>query len=231
MKHLIPKLRLWDAVSANQVDFFIANSCYVAQRIRRCYNREAAVVYPPVDIEKFLSVERKPEDHYLFFGQLTGYKRADLAIEACAASGRRLVVAGAGKKNKKWRKYEKTGLITFMGRVSDEDALKLYSSAKALLFPGIEDFGIIPVEAQASGCPVIAYRRGGALDTVIEGVTGVFFDEQTPASLIEAINRFESMKTEVVFNNREAFSGHVRQFTPEVFKEKVQRIVEERKRL
>ncbi len=231
MKRLIPKLRVWDAVSANQVDFFIANSSYVAQRIRRCYNREAEVVYPPVDIEKFLSVERQSGEHYLFFGQLTGYKRADLAIEACVASGRHLVVAGAGKINKKWREYEKTGLITFMGRVSDEDTLKLYSSAKALLFPGIEDFGIIPVEAQASGCPVIAYRRGGALDTVIEGVTGVFFDEQTPASLIEAINRFESMKTEGVFNNRKAFSGHVRQFTPEVFKEKVQRIIEERKRL
>jgi glycosyltransferase involved in cell wall biosynthesis len=231
MKRLIPKLRLWDAVSANQVDFFIANSSYVAQRIRRCYNREAAVVYPPVDIEKFLSVERKPEDYYLFFGQLTGYKRADLAIEACVASGRRLIVAGAGKKNKKWRKYEKTGLITFMGRVSDEDMLGFYSSAKALLFPGIEDFGIIPVEAQAAGCPVIAYRRGGALDTIIEGVTGIFFDEQTPASLTEAMNRFESMKAGGTFYNREAFSGHVRQFSPEVFKEKVQRIIEERKRL
>jgi len=231
MKRIIPKLRLWDAVSANQVDFFLANSCYVAQRIRRCYNREAAVVYPPVDIGKFLSIERKPEDYYLFFGQLTWYKRADLAIEACVASGQRLVVAGAGKKNKKFQKYEKTGLITFMGRVSDEDTLKLYSSAKALIFPGIEDFGIIPVEAQAAGCPVIAYRGGGALDTIIEGVTGIFFDEQTPASLTEAMNRFDSLKAEGAFNNREVFSSHVRKFSPEVFKEKVKRIIEERKRV
>jgi len=231
MKRIIPKLRLWDAVSANQVDFFIANSHYVAQRIRRYYNREAAVVYPPVDIEKFLSVERQSGEHYLFFGQLTGYKRADIAIEACVASGNRLVVAGAGKNNIKWREYKKTGLVSFVGRVSEEDKLKLYSSAKALLFPGIEDFGIIPVEAQAAGCPVIAYRRGGALDTVIEGVTGIFFDEQTPASLIEAMNRFESMKAEGAFNNREVFSGQVQQFSPEVFKEKVQRIIEERKRL
>jgi glycosyltransferase involved in cell wall biosynthesis len=231
MKRLIPKLRLWDAVSANQVDFFIANSSYVAQRIRRCYNREAAVVYPPVDIKKFLSVERQPGDCYLFFGQLTGYKRADLAIEACVASGRRLVVAGAGKKNRKWREYEKTGLIAFKGRVSDEDLLKLYSSARALLFPGIEDFGIIPVEAQAAGCPVIAYRRGGALDTIIEGVTGIFFDGQTPASLMETMDRFDSMKAEGAFNNREAFTRHVLQFSPELFKEKVQRIIEERKQL
>ena len=231
MKRIIPKLRLWDAVSANQVDCFIANSCYVAQRIRRCYNREATVIYPPVEIENFLSIERKPEDYYLFFGQLTWYKRADLAIEACLASGHRLVVAGAGKKSRKWRKYEKTGLITFMGRVSDEDTLKLFSSAKALLFPGIEDFGIIPVEAQAAGCPVIAYRRGGALDTIIDGVTGIFFDEQTSASLTEAMNRFESMKAEGVFNSREVFSDHVRQFTPEVFKDKVKSIIEERKRL
>ena len=231
MKRFIQKLRLWDAVSANQVDFFIANSRYVAQRIRRCYNREAAVVYPPVGVEKFLSVERKPEDYYLFFGQLIRYKRADLAIEACVASGRRLVVAGAGKKNRKWRKYEKAGLVTFRGRVSDEDVLGLYSSAKALLFPGIEDFGIIPVEAQAAGCPVIAYRVGGALDTVKENVTGIFFDEQNPASLMEAMNRFESMKTEGAFNNREAFTNHVKQFSPEVFKEKVKKIVEERKRV
>ena len=233
MKRLIPKLRIWDAVSSNQVDFFIANSRYVAQRIMRCYNREAALVFPPVDIDKFLSVERErhPGDFYLFFGQLTGYKRADLAIEACVASGKRLVVAGAGKKSKKWHKHEKTGLVTFMGRVSDEETLKLYSSARALLFPGIEDFGIIPVEAQASGCPVIAYRSGGALDTVIEGVTGIFFDEQTPASLMEAMDRFESMKAEGAYNNREAFSSHVRQFSQEVFKEKVQKIIDERKRL
>jgi glycosyltransferase involved in cell wall biosynthesis len=205
----------------------------VARRIRRCYNREAAVVYPPVDIEKFLSVKRQSKDYYLFFGQLTGYKRADLAIEACIASGRHLVVAGAGasKKNKKWQKYEKTGLITFAGRVSDEYALELYSFARALLFPGIEDFGIIPVEAQAAGCPVIAYRCGGALDTVKEGVTGIFFDEQTSASLMEAINRFESMEAGGAFGDREAFSNHVRQFSREVFKERIQEIIAERKRV
>ena len=175
MKQLIPGLRLWDAVSANMVDRFIANSGYVAKRIRRCYNREAAVVHPPAEIEKYLAVERKPAYYYLFFGQLAGYKRADIAIEACVKSGRKLVVAGAGAK-KKHMVTKKSSLVTFTGRVSDEEIRKLYASAKALLFPGIEDFGIIPVEAQAAGCPVIAFREGGALETVKENVTGIFFD-------------------------------------------------------
>jgi glycosyltransferase involved in cell wall biosynthesis len=227
MKRLIPGLRLKDAVSANLVDCFIANSSYVAKRIRRCYNREAQVVHPPVDIEKFLPVERKPADYYLFFGQLTGYKRADIAIEACVESGRKLVVAGAGKKDMK--KYEKTGLVTFKGRVSDEEIGGLFSSARALLFPGIEDFGIIPVEANAAGCPVIAYRDGGALETVKENVTGLFFDEQTPQSLIAAMERFE--QNEVTFKARELFNNHVRQFSKEAFIGQVRRVLDERKRI
>ena len=231
MKRLIPDLRLWDAVSANLVDFFIANSGYVAKRINRYFNRQAAVVFPPVDIEKFLSAERQPKDFYLFFGQLTGYKRADLAIEACIASGRKLVVAGAGAKEAEKAKYEKSGLVSFKGRVSDEQVRELYASARALLFPGIEDFGIIPVEAQAAGCPVIAFRDGGALETVIENVTGVFFDEQNSSSLINAMDRFEAAEAGGAFSQRGVFLDHVRQFTPEAFKEKIAKIIAERKRI
>jgi glycosyltransferase involved in cell wall biosynthesis len=229
MKRLVPRLRLWDAVSANQVDFFIANSAYVAKRIRRCYNREAAVVYPPVDVEKFLNLERRPGDFYLFFGQLTGYKRADLAIEACIASGRHLIVAGAGKKRGKWRKYERTGLVSFKGRVSDEDIRELYASARALLFPGIEDFGIIPIEAQAAGCPVIAFREGGAVETVKENLTGIFFDEQTPESLITAMSFFE--KNEEMFKDRSLFSAHAGQFSKAIFIEQIQKLIDEKKRI
>jgi len=229
MKRLIPDLRLKDAVSANLVDRFIANSAYVAKRIRRCYNREAIVVHPPVNIEKFLCVERKPADYYLFFGQLTGYKRADIAIEACVKSGRKLIVAGAGADKKTNKKYEKTGLVTFMGRVSDEEICGLYAGAKALLFPGIEDFGIVPVEANAAGCPVIAYRDGGALETVKENVTGLFFDEQTPQALIAAMDRFE--RSGVTFADRQLFNDHVRQFSKTVFVERIHRILEERRRL
>jgi len=228
MKRLIPGLRLWDVCSANLVDLFAANSNYVAKRIRRYYNREPVVVFPPVEIEKFLSVERKPKDFYLFFGQLAGYKRADLAIQACIASGRKLIVAGAGAKPAERRSYEKSGLVSFKGRVSDEQAIELYASARALLFPGIEDFGIIPVEANAAGCPVIAFRKGGVLDTIQEGVTGLFFDEQTPASLIRALDRFES--TEEQFSNRASFTAQVEQFSPKAFGEKILRIVAEKKR-
>jgi glycosyltransferase involved in cell wall biosynthesis len=229
MKQLIPQLRLWDVLSSNLVDLFIANSAYIAKRIRRYYNREAEVIYPPVDIEKFFVVERNPKDYYLFFGQLTGYKRADIAIEACIASGRKLVIAGSGAKKIEIRKYEKTGLITFYGRVSDEEVRELYANARALIFPGIEDFGIIPVEAQAGGCPVIAYRDGGALETVKENVTGIFFDEQTPESLVNAMDHFE--KNESLYNDRTQFNLHIRQFSKSVFIERINKIINERKRV
>ena len=229
MKHLIPGLRLQDAVSANMVDYFIANSAYVAKRIMRCYNRNAEVIHPPVDVEKFLSCKRQPQDFYLFFGQQTGYKRADIAIEACIASGRKLVVAGGGIQKKVMQKFQKAGSVTFRGRITDEELRDLYASAKALIFPGIEDFGIVPVEAMAAGCPVIAYRRGGALETVKENVTGIFFDEQTPQSLIEAMDHFE--RNEVTFNNRALFNNHVQQFSKTAFKERIQRVLDEKKRI
>jgi glycosyltransferase involved in cell wall biosynthesis len=229
MKRLIPSLRVWDVTSANLVDQFITNSHYVAQRIRRVYNREAEVVYGPASIEKFLPIDRKPEDFYLFFGQLTGYKRVDIAIDACVQSGRKLIVAGAGADKRLVRDYEKTGLVSFAGRVSDEEAASLYCRARALLFPGIEDFGLIPVEANAAGCPVIAYRKGGVLDTIKENVTGIFFDEQTPAALIQALDRFEAMEKN--FSNREVFTEQVRQFSREAFKERIKSIIDERKRI
>jgi len=227
MKRLIPSLRLWDAMSANLVDCFVANSRYVAKRIRRYYNREAVVVHPPANIEKFLSVERKPADYYLFFGQVTGYKRADIAIEACAQLGRKLIVAGAGAKIK--GKYEKTGLITFLGRVSDEQAAALFAGARALLYPGIEDLGLVPIEAQATGCPVIAFRDGGALETVKEGVTGLFFNEQTPQALIGAIEHFE--RNEVTFSSREVFIDHVQQFSKTAFIKRMHDVLDERRRM
>jgi len=229
MKRLIPSLRIWDVMSANLVDCFIANSVYVVKRINRYYNRQAVVVHPPVDIEKYLAVERKPADYYLFFGQVTGYKRADIAIEACVRSGRKLIVAGAGAKKKNIEKYRKNGLITFLGRVSNEDIFDLFASAKALLFPGIEDFGIIPIEAQAAGCPVIAYREGGAVETVKEGVTGLFFDEQTPQALMAAMEHFE--RNEVTFTGRQVFNDHVQQFSKDAFIKRMRNVLDERKRI
>jgi glycosyltransferase involved in cell wall biosynthesis len=228
MKRLIPGLRLWDVASANLVDRFITNSHFTAARIARYYNRRADVVFAPVEIERYVPVEREPQDFYLFFGQLTGYKRADLAIDACVQSGRRLVVAGAGK-TKQWGYAEKSGLVQFLGRVSDEEKVTLFSRARALIFPGIEDLGLVPIEANAAGLPVIAYGKGGVLDTVKEGVTGVFFDEQTPQGLIGALEKFEHIESS--FKNREVFTEHVQQFSKEAFKARVQTIIAQRKRV
>ena len=229
MKRLVPGLRLWDIASSNLVDCFIANSNYVAKRIKRYYNRDSIVVYPPVDIEKYNSIERIPLDFYLFFGQLTDYKRADIAIEACIASGRKLVVAGSGMNKKLIKMYKKSGLVTFRGRISDEEILELYACARALLFPGIEDFGIIPVEANAAGCPVIAYRKGGVLDTIKENVTGIFFDEQNCDSLIKALDKFESI--EDIFKERSPFNIHVQQFSRNSFKENIHTIIARKERV
>ncbi|MDR1837268.1 MAG: glycosyltransferase [Treponema sp.] len=229
MKRLIPSLRIWDVTSSNLVDRFVTNSRYVANRIRRIYNREAEVVYGPAPIEQFLNVERKPTDYYLFFGQVTGYKRVDIAVEACAQSGRKLVVAGAGVKKKDIKKYRENGLISFLGRVSDEKAAALFAGALALLYPGIEDLGLVPIEAQAAGCPVIAYREGGATETIKENVTGIFFDKQTPESLIEAMDNFE--KNEYNFFNRQLFNNHVQQFSKTAFIERFKKVIEKKIRI
>ncbi|MCR4953736.1 MAG: glycosyltransferase, partial [Treponema sp.] len=177
---------------------------------------------------KFLDNPRKPEDFYLFFGQLVGYKRADLAIEACIKSGRKIVVIGDGK-SKKAKEYQKSGLVTFTGRLSDEKIQDYLSRAKALLFPGIEDFGIIPVEANAAGCPVLAYKKGGALDSVLEGKTGLFFEEQTVESLIECMNNFEKLESN--FCNRTVFNNHVQQFSEAEFIRKFTDIVQNHEKL
>ena len=227
MKSMIPSLRLWDVMSSNLVDCFVANSHYVQARIKRYYNRDAKVIFPPCDIEKYINNQRNPKDFYLFFGQLVGYKRADLAIEACIKSGRKLVVIGDGK-SKEAQKYSNTGLITFTGRVSDEEVAKYLSEAKALIFPGIEDFGIIPVEANAAGCPVLAYKEGGAIDSIKENETGLFFTEQTADSIIECMNKFEQIESS--FTNRELFTTHVKQFSKEEFINQISKAIEERKR-
>lgn len=228
MKKMIPGLRQWDVMSSNLVDHFIANSSFVAARIKRYYNRDTDVIFPPCDINRYINNPRNPKDFYLFFGQLVGYKRADLAIEACIKAGRKIVVIGEGK-SKEAKKYEKSGLVTFTGRVSDKKIAEYLSQAKALLFPGIEDFGIIPVEANSAGCPVLAYKKGGACDSINENVTGLFFDEQTVDSLAECIERFE--KDEDKFNNRDAFTQHVQKFSKENFCTQIKKIVDESKRL
>ncbi|MDR1148276.1 MAG: glycosyltransferase [Spirochaetaceae bacterium] len=229
MKLLVPSLRVWDITSSNLVDRFVTNSAYTAKRIKRYYNRDAEIVFGPAEIEKYASVPRDVKDYYLVLGQLSENKRVDIAIDACAALGKKLIVAGGGSPGRlRKRAGGADGGVSFVGRVSDEEAARLLSQAKALLFPGIEDMGLVPVEAAAAGCPVIAYRKGGALDTVKENVTGIFFDEQSADSLSAAILRFETIGG--AFSNRAAFAGHARNFSKDAFKERMLRVLAERKR-
>ena len=192
---IAPWLRRWDVASADRVDRFIANSACVGDRIRRHYGRTATVVYPPVDVERFGPAPTR-EDLYLVLGALVPYKRVDLAVEAFNRLGRRLVIAGEGSELPRLTKVAGPR-ISFLGRVTDTDVVDLLSRCRAFLLPGEEDFGITAVEAQAAGAPVIAYGKGGALETVIGvdcngSATGVFFHEPSPEGLMDAIERFES---------------------------------------
>ena len=212
MKLLLPALRKWDIWSATQVDYFIAISEFVADRILQVYGRESIIIYPPVDTERFSVIERDPQDFYLCFGQLTAYKRANLAIEAFSRTGKRLVIAGTGDESKRLKAAASKN-VEFLGRVSEDQLDKLYSTCRALIFPGIEDFGMVPVEAQAAGAPVIAFRGGGALETVIENKTGIFFNKQSADSLIEAVEKFEKMQFDPLICRQQA-----KKFSPDNFR-------------
>lgn len=194
MKLWTERLRREDLKSAESVDSFVANSRFVAERIRRIYGRESTVVHPPVDVE-FFRGEYEKKDFYLVVGELVTYKRADIALSACLKMGRKIVVAGDGAmRTKLEREYADNAQVSFLGRIGDTELKALYGSARALIFPGVEDFGIVPVEAQAAGTPVIAYGVGGAMETVRPGETGLFFHSQTADALCGAIEEFESRR-------------------------------------
>ncbi len=186
-------LRTWDVASAGRVDHFIANSHNVAARIRRYYDRPAAVVHPWVDTESFVPHPAVPrEDFYLVISALVPYKRVDLAVRAARELGRRLVVIGSGVER---RRLQRLGgsQVEFCGWLPEEQLIDLLRSSRGLLFPGEEDFGIVPLEALACGTPVVAYGAGGALETVVDGESGVFFGEQTVASLVAGLRRLENL--------------------------------------
>jgi glycosyltransferase involved in cell wall biosynthesis len=189
---LLAWLRRKDRAGASGPDVYVANSRHVAERIARYYGRPAEVVHPPIDVEHFLGLGRSEKDYYLAFGRVVPYKRVDLAVAACARLGRRLMVAGDGRALEGVRREAGPG-AEFLGKVPDERRDELLGGARALLFPGEEDFGIVPVEAQAAGAPVIAYGVGGAAESVLDGQTGVLFGEQTVTALAAAIERFEGM--------------------------------------
>lgn len=201
-------LRVWDRLSSDRVDHFISISHEVASRVRRHYRRDSNVIYPPVDVDRIVPDGAEPDDFYLVVSRLVPYKRIDLAVQAATRLGRRLLVVGDGSARRKLEALAGPS-VEFLGRRSDEEIAALYARCRGFLFPGFEDFGLTPVEAQAAGRPVIAYARGGALETVVDGATGIFFEEQSVESVVAAMQQFERMRFDpaVCRRNAERFSA------------------------
>ena len=216
---VISRMREWDLRTRDRPSAYIANSTTVADRIRQCYGRDAEVVHPPVGVERYAPSD-EVGDYYLIVSRLVAYKRFDLAIEAFNAMQRKLVIVGDGPAMRSLQQ-QAGPTITFRGRLPDREVAHVYARCRGLVFPGEEDFGISPLEVNASGRPVVAYRAGGALDTVIDGATGVFFDEQTVAALAAAVRRCESLAW-----NRETLVQHAHGFAEPVFVEKLRRAIE-----
>ena len=206
---LLPTLRRADLRGAHSVDRFVANSTVVAERIHRIYGRESTVVHPPVEVERYLEAPRaaSADAPYLAFGRVVPYKRVDLAVQACAELGRRLIVAGVGRDLERVRALAGPE-TTFVGRVDDAELRRLLATSRALLFPGEEDFGIVPVEAQAAGLPVVGFARGGVRDSVRDAVTGVLYNESGVEGLRAAIERFETLELSeaAIRDNARAFA-------------------------
>ena len=192
MPHVVGKMKHWDYAAAQRADVMVGISQYVSDRIKKYYGRKAPVLFPPVDAKRFKLTERK-EDFYLVVGRQVPYKRVDLAVQACTEMNKRLIVIGEGSEHEALKKMAGP-TIEFKGRLSDKETAEYYAKAKAFLFTAEEDFGITPLEAMACGTPVIAFGKGGATETVKDGITGFFFDRQTPESLMNAIQRFEKVR-------------------------------------
>ncbi len=192
MKVVAPLLRSWDKKTSSRVHYFVAISDHVRKRIDRHYHRDAEIIFPPVDTERF-QLSKKNGEYYLIVSALVPYKKVDLAVEAFNKSGARLVIVGKGPDEEKLRRMAKPN-IEFVGWKNDSDLALMYEGCTALIFPGKEDFGIVPLEAMACGKPVIAYGKGGTLETVQEGISGVFFYEQTAQALESARQRAEKIR-------------------------------------
>ena len=213
-------IRMWDKISADRPDKYIANSKFVASRIKKYYNKNASIINPPVSAEKF-HISKNAEDYYLMVGRALPYKRFDIAVKAFNELKFPLKIIGKGPEMNKLKKYANSN-IEFLGYLNDKEISDYYSKCKAFIFPPEEDFGITPLEAMASGRPVIAFRGGGALETVVENKTGLFFNEQTPRSIMDIIKDFDSRK----FNPKE-IRNRALDFDRELFKKKIKKFVEE----
>jgi len=209
------RMRIWDESSAARVDHFVANSDNVARRIRKYYRREADVIRPPADTEFFRPADSPKSADFLIVSALVPYKRIDLAIAAFNNSGEKLKIVGTGPDLGKLKKMARPN-IAFLGQVPAEDLLVLYRKARALILPGEEDFGIAAVEAQACGTPVIAFGRGGALESILPGQTGLLFPELTTSSLRVALDKFRSLKF-----NEAIIRSQAEKFSRQAFRQKL----------
>jgi len=228
MRRQIPRIRQWDALSGQRADKLLANSCEVARRIKKVYGREATVLHPPV-LTDFFTPKTDPErsdDYYLVVSRLVPYKRIDLAIEACKHLGRKLIVIGDGPQERELKRLSGP-TIRFTGRISDREIREYYRGCRAFLFPGFEDFGMTPVESQACGRPVVAYGKGGVLDSVIPGKTGIFFEQQTADSLMEGIKNLEEhdwsskdIRSHALIFSRDSFHTKLKSFINESLQQK-----------
>jgi glycosyltransferase involved in cell wall biosynthesis len=225
MPPFLTSLRQWDRLAADRVDHFIAISQTIRQRIAKIYRRESTIIYPPVDTSRFATAAVPNggiEDYYLLVGRLVPYRRIDILIEAFNKMGKPLIIAGSGRDRERLE-----GLagptITFLGFVPDEELPELMARCRAFMWPGEEDFGISPIQAMATGRPVIAYAAGGALETVIPGRTGMLFYEQTAEAIIDAVEKFD-----VYALDSGAICAFAMQFDTSAFKRKMQQFVEEK---
>lgn len=222
MPAIASRMRIWDVCSSARVDYIVANSEFVAKRIFKSWHREAVVIYPPVNVDAFRQVaEVDVGDFYLYAGELVSYKRADLVVEAFTKSGKPLIVIGEGAERKKLEESAGSN-VKFLGRVSFDVLRDHYAKCRAMVFPGVEDFGIMPLEVMASGRPVVAFARGGATETVIDGRTGVLFYEQNVQALDSAIDRLEENIEK--FSHQDLLS-HAEKFSEDSFRREMSEFI------
>ncbi|MCD4668988.1 MAG: glycosyltransferase [Actinomycetia bacterium] len=220
----IKRLRKWDLETISGVDCFIAISNNIRDKIRKFYNRDSDVIYPPVETSMF-DIQKGAGDYFLIVSRLNSYKNLDLAVRAFNVVDLKLKIVGVGPFKKTLEKLAEGSNIEFLGKVTDEELIKLYGRCRALIFPGEEDFGITPLEAQASGRPVIAYARGGSLETIIDGKTGVLFKESNPGSIAEAIEQFIEIEDSF---DKKIIRDNALRFSAEIFKEKIKTFIDKK---
>jgi glycosyltransferase involved in cell wall biosynthesis len=213
-------LRRIDYAAAQRVNVFVANSKHIQARIKKYYHRDSTVIYPPIVTEYLLNLPHRAGDYYLIVGRQVAAKRLDLAVDAFNELGLPLKVVGAGEEIARQKPRAKAN-IEFLGRVSDDERDRLLAGAKGFVFPPEEDFGIVPLEALAAGTPVIAFDKGGVPEYIVDGETGVLFDEQTPAAVAVAVRRFEGMK----FDDK-VLRARAKEFDVEVFRQRIRAFVE-----